>query len=329
METEKKVHIRTIESGKLHENNFHCYYESIVSFTEWKNIQYLGLEFKCRFCGETDRKQFKKGNAHTFPLSSGNKWLFSKDECKKCNSIFGDYENELGSHSLLMRSMYGIRKRDGYPKYKNNLVSFKNDTSKVEIKINADKKENINKEIDGETTIELDFINNEQIINLTLPEKEYIPLYLFKALAKIAFSIMPNEEFENNQFKIFTEWLRDKDSAFTDENYQPYFYIYHNRLTLIKREPLLMLFKKHSKYATNNMPSFSFLFAYGNHIFQIFLPYYSNDERLLTENDIDLLIIPELLTKNGNKGNFIWLNGFSKEKTKYKDFKFSIRSPIS
>lgn len=323
--TKRTIQILTARSGVIHPNNFHCYYETLARYSDWGNKTSIGKDFICRFCGETDRKQFKKENAHTFPEFTGNKWLFSKDECKKCNEDFSRYENELANHSLIMRTMYGSKtKKNASTKLKNNLFSLQREPDGFKMNVFSENKEKIKPAKDGEITFHIDFEKGEKKAQVKIPEKEYIPLYLFKALNKIAFSIMPEKELDNSGFEEFKKWLRDFDMAFDkDDGQEPYFYIYHNRLEFLERDPMLILFKKQSKYASTNIPTYSFLFAYGNHIFQIFIPFCLNDKWLIEERELKLLIIPEILKEIDGQGNCIWMNGHSANKVKYKDFEFT------
>lgn len=321
----RNIHILTSKSGVIHPNNFHCYYEPIVIYTDWKEKIFIGKEFVCRFCDQKDRKKFKKGNAHTFPEFAGNKWLFSKDECKNCNEDFSKYENELANHSLVMRTIYGTKtKKKSSTKLKNNLFSLHRESTGLKMNIFSENKDKINPEKDGEVIFNVDFEKGESKVKVKIPEKEYIPLYLFKALNKIAFSIMPASEMENYSFDNFKKWIKDFDKAFeNNDGQEPYFYIYHNRLEFAEREPILILFKKQLKYESLNSPTYSFIFAYGNHIFQIFMPYCSSDEWLIKE-ELKLLILPELITEKNGEGNFIWMNGSNSNKTKYDNFEFTI-----
>jgi hypothetical protein len=322
---QQKIHILTAESGVTHTNNFHGYYEIVSLYKDFSEKISIGQDFKCRFCGETNRSQFKKNNAHTFPEFTGNKWLFSKDECKNCNKDFSEYENELANHGLLMRTLYGIKtKNKTATKFKNNTFSLQREESGYKMNLFVINKEKKKSNRDGEIVLDFDFLKDKRKAKIEIPEKEYIPLYVFKALNKIAFSIMPEVEFENNQFEIFKSWLKDKNQSFTDSRLEPYFYIYHNKLSFRQRSPLLILFKKYLKFEKINIPAYSFLFSYGNHIFQIFLPYCSKDNWLLDEKELKLLIIPELLIKKDNKGSFIWMNGFSNQKQKHKSSEFTI-----
>ncbi len=327
MEKVQTVHINTYHDfNELHIDNFYCYYDSISSFHDWNDKIILGDGFKCRFCGETNRNQFKRGNAHTFPHSTGNRWLFSKDECKKCNELFSIYENELANHGALTRTLYGIKKKGKpTPKFKNNALTLQRNEAGIKMLLDIENKDKIKEEKDGKVTFKSDFRKNEHIVDVVLPEKEYKPLYLLKSLAKIAFSIMPNKELNNGGFDYFRNWLLNETHSYEDERYLPYFLIYHNRLHFAQRDPMLFLFKKHSDYSNNNMPTYSFLFCYGNHISQIYLPYCEPDKRLLEEESIKLLICPQVLTEKDGKNSCTIINGSETRRTKHKDLTFKVR----
>lgn len=325
----KTVHLLLAQSGDYNQENFHTYYESLISYSEWGGKIFLGEKNTCRFCSEANPAKFLNNTSHTFPEFTGNKWLFSHDECKTCNSIFGVYETSLASYGHLMRSLSGIKGKQGVPTFQSGskAIQIKND-GKFGVKVNVDKDKNHPPNED--LTFGLDFIKNEQTINLKFKQKSHVPLYLFKALAKIAFAIMPKDEIIKGGFEEFKDWIRRKDYAFSDNIHEPFFYICHNTLSLRPRNPFLILFKKRIEYADRNMPTFSLLFAYGSHIFQIFLPYYVGDKDFLFAETLDFPILPEIVTKNTDgKYKFRLMKGFELTKFEPKDFTFTAKGPIS
>ena len=187
-----------IDLPKNEETNFHKFYEPVLMFAKELNKIVIGEDYICRFCGETDRKMFKKGNSHTIPEFTGNRNLFSKDECKTCNELFSAYENELANHSYIMRVLFGIGKKNkSTPKYKDDFIDIKMINGKLEIRT----KESNNK-IKSNKTASLNFTIDKfgTSVKLNIPLKKYIPLYLYKSLAKFAFSIMPQDELEKGNF---------------------------------------------------------------------------------------------------------------------------------
>lgn len=74
---------------------------------------------QCRFCLKKHPEVKIKNNAHVLSQAFGFRWLFSSFECDICNQgIFADYDNSLTKYFGPMRSMTGIRGKDGYPKHK-------------------------------------------------------------------------------------------------------------------------------------------------------------------------------------------------------------------
>lgn len=325
---EEKIRKTYLLTGRKNaQDNFHMYYKSIYTYPNSDAAAVTPLEYKCRFCGTTDRQKFKKGHSHTFPYFTGNRSLISNDECKSCNNFFGvQYEDALGKFSYHLRSLHGMRGKEGAIKFKTQLLEVINDLKSVNIRIKTNNF-NGNNKVHGEASISLDFVSNEEKIAITIPGAKYIPLYLFKSLAKIAFSVMPTGEFENNEFVNFTSWLLQKDKIYDNDNYAPLLDIFHNRLPYSVANPLLVLFKKRSSYQDNNMPTYSFFFGFGNMVFQIFIPYFNNDEHLLGK-DLSLPIIPELIINKQNKGNFVWLKGSSLEPVQTNEFILQYKKPI-
>lgn len=208
-------------------------------------------------------------------------------------------------------------------------ISFQNDGKKLVARINRDKNKNGSSHHDEGLTINVDYEKNEQTFDFKFKKKKHIPLFLFKALNKIGFSIMPQSELNSGGFEKFTLWLKTPEQTFSNELEQPYFYIYHNQFSGIKRKPLLMLFKKRAEHEKSNFPTFSFIFMFANVAYQVFIPFYKGDEHFLHENTLYLPIIPEIITKKEGKNGFIWMNGFSPDKTELEDFHFIAKGSIN
>lgn len=312
--------------NKFSDRNFHVYYDSIAEFGNLSQLTTIGAKQTCRFCGTSLPENFTV-IAHTFPEFTGNKFLVSKDECKNCNNFFSVYEKALADYGNLMRSILGIDGKKKAPKFisKNRTFEIENDGAGAIMKLNFDLQRSDDFEkLRDETGIDLDSMDKKNSVQLSLKQHPYVPLYLYKALAKIAFSIMPESEFSNGSFKEFTSWLLQRDFSFSDNEYQPYHYIYHNKLSLFRRDPFLMLFKKRAQFKGSDMPEFSFYFGYGNHIFQIFLPYYEGDKYLIRRSHLELLIIPQIATIENDKANLIWMNGFSLDKVEPSELTFQV-----
>lgn len=166
----------------------------------------------CRFCGKgEDEVSFKK-IAHAFPESIGNKSLLSNYECDICNQYFGNtIENDYSKFFSFYHSIMQIRGKNGIPK-----CSFKIPCSKRTdkcakncIDVSFNPKENIPyiracKEVDSQF---IKLANNSIIISKTVDN--YCPIAVFKAIVKMAITVMPFEEI--SLFSNAIKWLLDKE----------------------------------------------------------------------------------------------------------------------
>lgn len=330
-EETKSVHLMTAPSGIFNESNFHVYYKSIALFHESDKKMFFGKKSICRYCGETNPKKFKNV-AHACPEFTGNKLFFSNDECEACNNIFSKYETELSNHSHFMRTLLGVRGKNKSLSFKSNnkAISFCHDAKGILCHVNNDILKDPNSEPQEGFTRKKDSKKRDQEFTFKFKKKRYVPLFLFKALNKVAFSIMPQLELDSGGFERFAQWLRIPEQTFSEEEpHQPYFYIYHNQVSLITKKPILMLFKKRDDYIKDSLPTFSNLFIFGNFAYQIFIPFYKSDEQFLYANELFLPIIPEIMTKREDKDGFIWMNGISREKTELEDFHFVLKTEHS
>ncbi len=166
----------------------------------------------CRFCGKSEDEVSFKKNAHVFPESIGNKILLSNYECDICNQYFGNtIENDYSKFFSLYHSIMQIRGKNGIPK-----CSFKIPCSKRTdkcakncIDVNFDFKENrphirVCKEVDSQF---IKLTNNS--ITISKPVDKYCPIGVFKAIVKMAITVMPFEEIQ--LFSNVIKWILDTE----------------------------------------------------------------------------------------------------------------------
>lgn len=166
--------------------------------------KFIGTRGKCRFCGESKHEHFgKRTNAHTFPEFLGNKWLFSLDECKKCNAKFSLYENALAKAIGPLLTLGGVNGKRGVRQIgrsgKGNTVKHTVEKGRRRISIRST----------NAMEQKFDFNRNIFDLNIPMPEGKFVPILAFKAICKIAISIMPTNELDN--FCKLIEWLNDTD----------------------------------------------------------------------------------------------------------------------
>ena len=141
----------------------------------------------CRFCGRgaTDTK-FKK-RAHAIPELLGNKYLLSDSECDQCNELFSLLENDLANFLGATRSVSQVstkKKSLGFTAHKKHLTIKKEPFYGIE-----------------GIAIARDGVNNKVFaydleqgrFDITFTKQPYTPLKVYKALLKIAMSVMPPE----------------------------------------------------------------------------------------------------------------------------------------
>lgn len=320
----EELHFLIPETFSSIKDNFFTYYDMINQYHSYDRKIYIGNDFNCRFCGEIGRKYFKKENSHTFPEFTGNKWVFSKDECIKCNQLFSKYENELASHGHVMRTLLGTKTKKGSStKYKNTEFQIqKKESGFVMNLFQSIDLEFLNKTQCG-IKFNSDILNLEDSATINIPQIKFIPFFLFKSLIKIALSIMPINEQDGNEFTELKSWLLINDN-FPTTNDSPFNYVYFMTLPFADRKPLVQLFKKKHDQKKCNIPTYSLLFSYGNFMYQIFLPNCKSDTWI--EYSIKIPVMPYFvgITEERKRG-FNLINGNVNERVTsdgYKTFVF-------
>lgn len=153
----------------------------------------------CRFCGKniTDGAAFAK-DPHAISRLLGNVSVLGLDECDDCNEkIFSKMENSVANFFATLRPMLGVKGRDELPKVKSDKVSITNTTGHDVVVM-----------IDSSlvTTIEDDF---SFVQKFQVPCGKYVPLDIYRMLAKYAVSVLPAKEYDANQFEKLCDWIRN------------------------------------------------------------------------------------------------------------------------
>lgn len=144
----------------------------------------------CRFCGCRGSDNFTKV-AHAIPEALGNKNLILGDECDACNSYFGDeVEPYLIEYFDIPRTIFGVKGKNGIPKFKSSVGELSNVQGKTEI---------------SSYDIVGDEKNKELSVRLGLNKKR-IPQRIYKSLIKIAMSLIDSDLLDN--FSETIRWVR-------------------------------------------------------------------------------------------------------------------------
>jgi HNH endonuclease len=213
----------------------------------------------CRFCGRSEPSVTFKLEAHAIPEALGNKSLTTNYECDGCNQTFGrGIENDLGNWSKPSRTFARIRGKRGVPALRKggpepgwrieygstgfNMEQYEHDPIFV---VDEEKKQ----------------------IRFDLKRDAYTPVAVLKAFVKIGLTLLPAEELPN--FREALAWIREPD---------------HTK-GLVKEFPALRTFRPgpmpndlmvvmlmRRKVSVTGVPYAFLVLAYGNEVFQVFLP---------------------------------------------------------
>lgn len=194
------------EISKLHQMYIEYYqkylnpFEELYTYTSIKSNNKITTKISsqeddevkhCRFCFKYFPEVTFKKKAHAISRGLGNISIFCLDECDKCNEYFGKtIENDLMTF-LNVQRMSVVNKALEVP-YKNS--KLKNDGNITVI-------ENI-----SETIVE-----HEDFAELTLePKEKFIPQNLYKALCKVALSII-SEQSDLDYLQETIKWVRSPE----------------------------------------------------------------------------------------------------------------------
>jgi hypothetical protein len=167
---------------------------------------YLGNKGVCRYCDERDPKMFRTV-AHTFPEALGNKWVFSRDECDRCNKkVFSLYDEELTKAVSPFLTLGGV-------KGKGNKVRATGRTggaSHIEQRRDAEGKRSIVAAATGfdlDTIVSADPTGRRIQLKTPIAPVPFKPRFAYKALAKMGVALLPPEELVN--YRKLIAWLLD------------------------------------------------------------------------------------------------------------------------
>jgi hypothetical protein len=154
---------------------------------------HVGKRGTCRYCGTDDRRKFRKV-AHTFPEAFGNRWVFSLDECDDCNHAFGIYEAALVSSVGPFLTLGGVKGKENHVRQTGRSAG----PAYVRHTRDADGKRAISAFVntgkDPLPPLGIDPRTGEVFFELPVAIERFRPRRAYKALSKIAYSLLPDEE---------------------------------------------------------------------------------------------------------------------------------------
>lgn len=260
---------------------------------------------KCRFCGKTEPEVSFSKIAHAFPESIGNKILLSNYECDKCNQFFGDtIENNYANFFNLYHSIMQVDGKSGVPKCK----------FKVPCKVRTDKCANYCIEISLDGNIpsirKCKEVNDRYItfsdnyITISKPIGKCCPIAVFKAIVKMAITVMPIEEIPI--FSKTIKWILEPEhrNLYNDRKLLVrykiipgynvtkgiHYFLYRRKRTVFNKPYMLFNLTYGCISLFIEVPSFSFKNAYNDFEKMPFpyIPFYTSTEGIWDLSQIDM-----------------------------------------
>lgn len=259
-------------------NNLYKNYDCIVKYdTDIENKHFIGNKENrsCRFCNRNQRETKFRKEAHAISNLIGNNRLFSYYECDECNGVlFTQFESHFSNYMRLRHCVSQIHGKNGIPSYKNRVEDF----SRIDIKdmISVAQKE------DEDAIVNFD--RERHIIHFS-GKRTYKPSMVYKCLLKMALTIIPEEELPNVQNAMDYLMGRKKYMCKLPVLYRQYGGIHPFG------KPICFLYKRKEKRIKENVPQYLFMIAYGNFVFQLYIPFCDND-KFLQGKDCNFIFIP-------------------------------------
>ncbi len=153
--------------------------------------RFIGNKCKCRYCGTVNTTDFgRRDNAHAFPAALGNRILFALNECKACNGKFSIYEDALVKAVGPFLTLGGVQGRNGV-RQTGRTVS----KSKIRHSVDVNGR-HLSFVAEGNPRELLTVNQSTSDLTLRMPVEgdPFVPLYAYKALLKIALSLLPETE---------------------------------------------------------------------------------------------------------------------------------------
>jgi hypothetical protein len=162
----------------------------------------LGEKGRCRFCDRTEGITFRK-EAHTFPQGLGNRWVFSRDECDACNSLFSVYEDALIKCVSPFLTLGGV-------KGKSNKIRQTGRSAGRSVIARRDgaglpKLTMVVKDAEISEHLRVDPLSRHFQAKMPVAPVPFKPRYAYKALAKMGFALLPPSEIQH--YRKLREWL--------------------------------------------------------------------------------------------------------------------------
>lgn len=229
---------------------------------------------KCRFCGKSTPEVSFESDAHAVPHLIGNRVLKTLYECDCCNKqLFSKMEEQFDAYTRLYHVFCHVS-RNG-----NTVNSYKcHSKSKAGVCVSGEWTD-VNFCVGEDLTSRV----NQQDKTITISGvRSYNPLAVFKAVVKMALSIMPDSDLNNIEDTF--RWLRTSD-----------IHLSHLKLSIRLYEGVhdfngeCMIYKRKDNHK-DNVPCYLFGLKYNNLFIQIHIPLCKEDRYI--QGPISVPVIP-------------------------------------
>lgn len=195
-------YLKSIRSGEDFEQLEQSVADLVGDLLERYEFYYLGLYRKnigepdktkrvCRFCNNTSTPLTFNSKAHAISEALGNKTLILFDECDVCNQRFSkEIEQDLIEYYALLRVFFGIKGKNGLPRYTGANFEIKNSLEGLKITYNTEDETDTK---DDSMPMEIPLKSNRKV------SKQNI----YRTLVKYFLSVI-----DKNQLVHFEETLR-------------------------------------------------------------------------------------------------------------------------
>lgn len=280
-QTQEKIKEKQVNPAILEENlkywveNYECIFN--YNLNDTRPIIIDDSNGKCRFCQkESPEVSFNK-KAHAISEMLGNKNLFSNNECDQCNEFFGnELENDLGKYLGIIRTLTQINGKKGVPSYK---------TKDKKARIDLTNKGFVVQQVIGKEFLDID----NKCITFTFERESYTPIKVYKALVKMALSLLAYKFLEN--FNETFSWLKDDSEKSIYLNMKDYASVIIERFIPGPR-PFNLTVKGFIRKEEQFLgPYYYFILEFGNFSYQIMVPCRKKDQKIYGKK-IDFKIFP-------------------------------------
>jgi len=234
-------------------------------------------ERKCRFCGlDAMQTKFAK-HAHAIPELLGNRHLLSDSECDTCNERFSAFENDLASYLGAKRALNRARAKSKIPTFKSQgaTVTVQNEEFYGVKDGMAISRKSANDETftyDRETgTLEIKYF-----------KQPYVPLNVYKALVKIAMSVMPERHLDDYA-ALLALLLSDDANELAAYATVAIFTVPHS-----VTKPVCHIFQKAN--AASKACTHVLMLHFLNYVYEVFIPLHQRDIAITIYSDSEFLL---------------------------------------